>query len=332
MDQDTAPKEPLTEAKISPKETPVDPQFTGVAPGKTGYPVQDLKFTVDGFGPSPGETLGGMEHSMFGNTDTINGNINYQDLMTWSHYPLDLDMYSMGSELSGSLVTAGFLESSETSSNSDPMFSGSLHPSPAMSHTKSASISSQSDANRQAKMVDIAVPILTDNSVVDFELLVAAESAWPLARCNPRLIPGPSTRTAIAYLENLEQHSKHDATWKSLDHDVEPAELQYGNGISVMPHNEGCILRLVYNWVMVDQELSLFHDTAPIMSITELETPMPGLECLWLAKDANEWSKIIQQTYIGNDWLLHPNPKLNHYSKNGMTCANSMPKTTQIVK
>ncbi|CAD6455119.1 0fd24a5c-df01-40a9-8c3e-a138a5a3fed6 [Sclerotinia trifoliorum] len=512
MDQDTAPKETLTEAKISPTDTPVDPQFTGVAPGKTEYSVQDLKFTVDGFGPSPGETLGGMEHSMFGNTDTISGNINYQDLMTWSHYPLDLDMYSMGSELSGSLVTAGFLESSETSSNSDPIFSGSLHPSPAMSHTKSASISSQSDANRQAKMIDIAVPILTDNSVVDFELLVAAESAWPLARCNPRLIPGPSTRTAIAYLENLEQHSKHDATWDSLDHDVEPVELQYGNGISVMPvsastrdriiaitqsflhtaletHRGGlkcwpkssnytspdggfnflvlppsnvleyflrshvrslapyytlinggnldpnelmlnnqtstlllllmiahgasalptaearcltaglteacrislfkvieknvdlsadpvvfkCALlftilgawggdashmnlamaqrgmylamlkhagmlepqipvnpsfhealnpheqwtvwlqrekksRLVYNWVMVDQELSLFHDTAPIMSITELETPMPGLECLWLAKDANEWSTIIQQTYIGTDWLLHSNP------------------------
>lgn len=58
---------------------------------------------------------------------------------------------------------------------------------------------------------------------------------------------------------------------------------------------------------MVDQELSLFHDTAPIMSITELETPMPGLECLWLAKDANEWATIVQQTYIGTDWLLNPN-------------------------
>lgn len=58
---------------------------------------------------------------------------------------------------------------------------------------------------------------------------------------------------------------------------------------------------------MVDQELSLFHDTAPIISITELETPMPGLECLWLAKDANEWSSIMQQTYIGNDWLVNPN-------------------------
>jgi len=52
----------------------------------------------------------------------------------------------------------------------------------------------------------------------------------------------------------------------------------------------------VYNWVMVDQELSLFHDTAPILSITELQTPMPGMECLWLAKDSTEWLAALQQT------------------------------------
>lgn len=235
MDQDTAPKETLPETKVSPAEAPVDQQLTGVTPGKTVYHVQDLHFTVDGFGPSPGESLGGMEHSMFGNTDNMNGNINYQDLMAWSHYPLDLDIYSMGSEMSSSLVTPSFLDPSDTSSNSEPMFSGSLHPSPSMSHAKSASISSQSEANRPVKPVDIAVPILTDSSTMDFELLAAAESAWPLARCNPRLIPGPSARTAIAYLENLEQHSKHDATWESLDHDVDLAEVQYGTGISVMP-------------------------------------------------------------------------------------------------
>ncbi|TGO11936.1 hypothetical protein BTUL_0098g00400 [Botrytis tulipae] len=509
MDQDTAPKETLPETKVSPTETPIDPQFMVATPEKNIYPAQDLRFTVDGFGPSPGEGLGGMEHSMFGNTDTINGNVNYHDLMAWSHYPLDIEIYSMGSELSTNLVTPNFLEPSDTSSISEPLFTGSLHPSPSMSHTKSASISS--DANRPVKLIEIAVPILTDNSSDDFELLVAAESAWPLARCNPRLIPGPSARTAIAYLENLEQHSKHDATWDSLNHDLEPAEIRYGDGISVMPvsastrdrimaitqsflhtaletHRGGlkgwpkssnytspdagfnflvlppsnvleyflrshvrslapyytlinggnldpnelmlnnqtstlllllmiahgaaalptaearcltaglteacrislfkvieknvdlsadpvvfkCALlftilgawggdashmnlamaqrgmylamlkhtgmlephipmapsfqeslnlddqwriwlqrekksRLVYNWVMVDQELSLFHDTSPIMSITELETPMPGIECLWLAKDANDWAAIVQQTYIGTDWLLNPN-------------------------
>lgn len=54
---------------------------------------------------------------------------------------------------------------------------------------------------------------------------------------------------------------------------------------------------------MVDQELSLFHDTAPILSITELQTPMPGKECLWLAKDSSEWLVAIQQTTAASDWM-----------------------------
>src|SRR6187402_3557714 len=63
---------------------------------------------------------------------------------------------------------------------------------------------------------------------------------------------------------------------------------------------------------MVDQELSLFHDTAPILSITELQTPMPGLECLWLAKNSTEWLAALQQTNSATDWAspnsleIHP--------------------------
>jgi hypothetical protein len=45
---------------------------------------------------------------------------------------------------------------------------------------------------------------------------------------------------------------------------------------------------------MVDQELSLFHDTAPILSITEIGTPTPGSDFLWFAKDPIEWLAAIQ--------------------------------------
>jgi hypothetical protein len=51
--------------------------------------------------------------------------------------------------------------------------------------------------------------------------------------------------------------------------------------------------RLVYNWVMIDQELSLFHDIAPILSITELQTPLPECERLWRAKNSLEWLDIV---------------------------------------
>ncbi len=55
---------------------------------------------------------------------------------------------------------------------------------------------------------------------------------------------------------------------------------------------------------MVDQELSLFHDTAPILLITELETPLPGSESLWLAKDANEWLAAFEQANNSTEYLL----------------------------
>ena len=70
---------------------------------------------------------------------------------------------------------------------------------------------------------------------------------------------------------------------------------------------------------MVDQELSLFHDTAPILSITEVGAPMPGSDFLWYAKDPSEWLAAIQtqnQSPIGTtttttNWMSPtalPNP------------------------
>ena len=55
--------------------------------------------------------------------------------------------------------------------------------------------------------------------------------------------------------------------------------------------------RLVYSWVMVDQDLSLFHDTPPLFSVTEFGAPMPDSDALWHAKTASEWSSIFEQVH-----------------------------------
>ena len=55
--------------------------------------------------------------------------------------------------------------------------------------------------------------------------------------------------------------------------------------------------RLVYSWIMVDQEMSLFHDTAPLFSVTELAAPMPDADRLWHARSAGEWSSIFEQVH-----------------------------------
>ncbi|CAN9155344.1 unnamed protein product [Alternaria alternata] len=55
--------------------------------------------------------------------------------------------------------------------------------------------------------------------------------------------------------------------------------------------------RLIYSWVMVDQDLSLFHDTAPLFSVTEFGAPMPDSDQLWQAQTAPEWSEMFNQVH-----------------------------------
>ncbi|KAJ4412707.1 hypothetical protein N0V91_000469 [Didymella pomorum] len=55
--------------------------------------------------------------------------------------------------------------------------------------------------------------------------------------------------------------------------------------------------RLIYSWIMVDQDLSLFHDSAPLFSVTECGAPMPDSDSLWHAANAAEWSQIFNQVH-----------------------------------
>lgn len=55
--------------------------------------------------------------------------------------------------------------------------------------------------------------------------------------------------------------------------------------------------RLVYNWVMVDQELSLFHDTAPLLAVSDLCAPLPGPEQLWTSANPGQWAAVMQSMF-----------------------------------
>jgi hypothetical protein len=48
---------------------------------------------------------------------------------------------------------------------------------------------------------------------------------------------------------------------------------------------------------MVDQDLSLFHDTGPLFSVTEFGAPMPDSDLLWQAQTANDWSEKFNQVH-----------------------------------
>ncbi|KAK3906749.1 hypothetical protein C8A05DRAFT_29403 [Staphylotrichum tortipilum] len=65
--------------------------------------------------------------------------------------------------------------------------------------------------------------------------------------------------------------------------------------------------RLVYNYVMLDQELSLFYDTAPMFAITELQCPLPGPEVLWMAPNSAGWLSAMESVY---GCIANVNPQL----------------------
>jgi hypothetical protein len=52
--------------------------------------------------------------------------------------------------------------------------------------------------------------------------------------------------------------------------------------------------RLVYSWVNVDQEVSLFYDTTPLLSVSNIHLAMPSSDALWKAASASDWSSLYQ--------------------------------------
>jgi len=55
--------------------------------------------------------------------------------------------------------------------------------------------------------------------------------------------------------------------------------------------------RLAHSWVIVDQEMSLFSDTTPLLSIVNLHAPMPDADDLWHAESAVDWLEMFEKVH-----------------------------------
>ncbi|KUI58511.1 Transcriptional regulator [Cytospora mali] len=504
---------------ISPSMMDIDQTLAGSnSPGKGSPPkemtaVADTKlhlntqqkstsehnhFSPDGFS-SPHNKLDVMNDFMQLGNEFVSPDSNYSDLLVWPEYPIELDMYSSAMAIRPELGHGlpSFADLSDVSSNSEPMTTASSCR--GSIHTRTTSIMSSVDFE-PLKPVDMTMCAPNDTKVAEFEVVIAAEDSWPLARCNPPTFSGSCPRTAIVHLEALEQKCKQDGTWDSLEKylghhnnetphmpsvvpinsrtrdkmtaitqsfvhkalgvhrggvnaytksgysspggmcnfimlppsnvleyflksyvrslfgyypmiaamSLDPNEmlqdtqastllvlLMIARGAAAVPMAEArylsagltetcrislfdiiekdvelsadpialrCALlftllgawsgdkwqmdiamgqrgmylamlkhagmlepqpsmiptfndstsaelqwrawmhretqnRLVYNWVMVDQELSLFHDTAPVLSISELQCPLPGPELLWLSSNSEQWLAGVQSIY-----------------------------------
>ncbi|KAI0134090.1 hypothetical protein BJ170DRAFT_184323 [Xylariales sp. AK1849] len=184
--------------------------------------------SVDGY-PSPHTRVEGLDEFMQIGNDFIPQEPNYQDMLMWSDFPLDLDMYATSMPMSRTDVPMpAFTDLSDISSTSEQTSSsrGSIH-------TRSTSIMSNNEFELSVKPLHAAVSSPSD--VPEFEAVLAAEAAWPLARCNPRIFSGTCPRTAIVHLECLEQKSKHEGTWNALEKHLEQVDWDAADLASVVP-------------------------------------------------------------------------------------------------
>lgn len=171
-------------------------------------------FSPNGF-QSPQPKLDMMGDFMQLGNEFVNPDASYSELLVWPDYSLDLgsDMYSGGLAIRTDMAMPTFSDFSDISSGSEPMASCS---SSSSMHTRGTSIMSTADFEPM-KRIDMRMCAAGGTVIPEFEVVIAAENSWPLARCNPRTFSASCPRTAIVHLEALEQKCKQEGTWDPLD-------------------------------------------------------------------------------------------------------------------
>ncbi|KAK3327579.1 hypothetical protein B0T19DRAFT_166940 [Cercophora scortea] len=232
VDQTTAKAEPGKSPTTIEAVITVDGQMKENS-SKKSSPAHSHSHVSPGEFPSPHTRVDGLDDFMQMGNDFVGPESSYQDLLVWPDYPLDLDMYQNAMPLTRTDISMPpFTDLSDMSAASEPMTASSSRGS---IHTRGTSIMSASDFDNANKSSELAMAAPTDSSIPEFEVVIAAEGAWNLARCNPPMYTGTCPRTAIVHLECLEQKSKQEGTWSSLEKYLEQVDWDSSDLASVVP-------------------------------------------------------------------------------------------------
>lgn len=223
------PEEPrnTTDQTIS-----LDPRLHELPQQRTSPAISN--FSLSNF-PTPHTATDSMEDFMqMGGNDLISSDATYQGILTWPDYPLEFDIYRKAFLGQVDMVMPAFTDSSDASSNAEQMGPSS---SAASVHTRATSISWEFE--NPNKRLDLGLSGTADSPNAEIDVVMAAEAAWPLARCTPLIYSGCCPRTAIVHLESLEQRSKQEGTWNSLEKYLHQVDWDVSDLISIIPMVSG---------------------------------------------------------------------------------------------
>lgn len=242
MDLDKPTLERLTLDHISPQMSPISTEHM-FDMNQTHSPQKCYPFSPESsiIGPSTIACLSpsGIDDFIQLNADMTNQEPVYHDLLSWTDFPLDVDMYTNNTPTAHTGLQSLTFSESEVTSGTEATHPSSGRTSLSSSHTRSTSILSIPEREPPLQSQALQAQWASETMIPEFEVVIAAEASWPLARCNPLVFSSSCPRTAIVHLESLEQNSKLENPWKSLELHLDQMLLDQDCKISIEPLGSG---------------------------------------------------------------------------------------------
>lgn len=132
------------------------------------------------------------------------------------------------------LPLSNYADLGESSPSTAPLSTPSLR----TAHTRGTSIiSNDLDSQHIHKPLELRFDNnASQSAILEFEDVVKAEAAWPLARCNKAMYSGTCPRTALTHLTFFQRSSKQQGTWLPLENYVrDHVNWEEGDLTSVIP-------------------------------------------------------------------------------------------------
>lgn len=210
----------------------IDPRLHSARVMEIASPTPQV-YSTDASSESGSTRIGGFDGFVQYNDGIASPGLNYQDLLTWNDSSMDMNLYGSLTSVSPENMPLVYSDQGDGSAGSD-ISSGSTQHQPSISHTRSCSCDLDMGDIPPSKRTTLSCCAVA----TEVQEALAAELAWPLARCSPPTYSDSCPRTAVVNIESLGQNSKHERAWDSLDLEPDQA-MSAPDFIDVMPINLG---------------------------------------------------------------------------------------------